>query len=68
MSQLYPLPIHAILFIAPIGRRDADSRIYPGAIESTAMLSQEPQPGLTELIDYLERRNVRMALCTRNFE
>ena len=38
------------------------------AIESEAMLSQEPQPGLGELIAYLESRNVRMALCTRNFE
>ena len=32
------------------------------------MLSQEPQPGLTELIEYLERRGVKMGLCTRNFE
>ena len=38
------------------------------AIESEAMTSQEPQPGLVELIEYLERRNVRMGLCTRNFE
>ena len=32
------------------------------------MLSQEPQPGLVELIQYLESREVRMGLCTRNFE
>ncbi len=38
------------------------------AIETSAMVHQEPQPGLDELIDYLERRNVRMGLCTRNFE
>ena len=32
------------------------------------MVSQEPQPGLHELITYLESRNVRMSLCTRNFD
>ncbi|KAI4119996.1 MAG: hypothetical protein LQ345_000255 [Seirophora villosa] len=38
------------------------------AIESAAMLQQEAQPGLHELISYLERRGVRMGLCTRNFD
>ena len=38
------------------------------AIESEAMVHQEPQPGLKELIEYLERRSIRMGLCTRNFE
>ncbi|KAL9019008.1 MAG: hypothetical protein Q9185_003659, partial [Variospora sp. 1 TL-2023] len=37
------------------------------AIESAAMVQQEAQPGLHELISYLERRGVRMGLCTRNF-
>lgn len=32
------------------------------------MLEQEAQPGLHELISYLESRGVRMGLCTRNFE
>ena len=32
------------------------------------MIKQEPQPGLLELISYLESRNVRMGLCTRNFD
>ncbi len=32
------------------------------------MVEQEPQPGLNELISYLEGRGVRMGLCTRNFE
>ena len=32
------------------------------------MVSQEPQPGLHELITYLESRNVPMGLCTRNFD
>ncbi|CAF9933950.1 hypothetical protein IMSHALPRED_009534 [Imshaugia aleurites] len=38
------------------------------AIESSAMVEQEPQPGLNELIAYLESRGVRMGLCTRNFD
>ena len=38
------------------------------AIESEAMLHQEPQPGLEELIGYLEKKRVRMGICTRNFE
>jgi len=38
------------------------------AIEREAMLAQQPQPGLVDLMDYLEKRNIRRALCTRNFE
>ncbi|KAL9589625.1 MAG: hypothetical protein Q9203_001576 [Teloschistes exilis] len=38
------------------------------AIERAAMAEQEPQPGLNELITYLENRKVRMGLCTRNFD
>jgi len=38
------------------------------AIESSAMLEQEPQPGLMELVEYLESKKMRMGLCTRNFE
>lgn len=37
-------------------------------IERTAMRDQQPQPGLLELMDYLQERGVRRALCTRNFE
>ena len=37
-------------------------------IEARAMLQQEAQPGLAELVEYLEARGVRMGLCTRNFE
>ncbi|KIY02819.1 uncharacterized protein Z520_01284 [Fonsecaea multimorphosa CBS 102226] len=37
------------------------------AIERNAMSSQRPQPGLQALMDYLTRRGVRKALCTRNF-
>ncbi|KAJ9253957.1 hypothetical protein DTO207G8_3818 [Paecilomyces variotii] len=38
------------------------------AIEREAMLKQQPQPGLVKLMDYIESRGMRRALCTRNFE
>ena len=38
------------------------------AIEATAMLKQQPQAGLMELMSYLEFRGVRKGICTRNFE
>ncbi|PWY95214.1 HAD superfamily hydrolase [Aspergillus sclerotioniger CBS 115572] len=38
------------------------------AIERTAMRTQQPQPGLVQLMDFLEERGVKRALCTRNFE
>ena len=37
-------------------------------IEREAMRHQRPQPGLNELITRLARWDVRLALCTRNFE
>ncbi|KAJ5086796.1 hydrolase [Penicillium alfredii] len=37
-------------------------------VEQRAMLEQQPQPGLVRLMDYLESRGLRRALCTRNFE
>lgn len=36
-------------------------------IEMAALTTQTPQPGLRALMDYLEQRNVKKALCTRNF-
>ncbi|KAJ5082788.1 hydrolase [Penicillium argentinense] len=38
------------------------------AVERRAMLDQQPQPGLSRLMEYLQSRGVRRALCTRNFE
>jgi phosphoglycolate phosphatase-like HAD superfamily hydrolase len=32
------------------------------------MVDQQPQPGLVKLMDYLQSRGLRLALCTRNFE
>ena len=37
-------------------------------IEGDAMRKQKPQPGLTELMEYLDQRKMRKAICTRNFE
>lgn len=38
------------------------------AIERQSMRSQVAQPGLTNLMAYLESRGVRKGICTRNFE
>jgi len=37
-------------------------------IERRAMKSQKPQPGLTDLMEYLQSRGVQKGICTRNFE
>jgi HAD superfamily hydrolase (TIGR01509 family) len=38
------------------------------AIERRAMKDQTPQPGLTELMSYLDERGLQKAICTRNFD
>lgn len=38
------------------------------SIERRAMVSQTPQPGLAALMDYLNSRTIRKAICTRNFD
>ncbi|KAJ5638050.1 hydrolase [Penicillium lividum] len=37
-------------------------------VERRAMIDQIPQPGLVGLMEYLQSRGLRRALCTRNFE
>lgn len=37
-------------------------------IESNAMVKQKAQPGLVTLMEYLDRKNILKAICTRNFE
>lgn len=37
-------------------------------IERTAMLKQVAQPGLAQLMAYLDSRGVRKGICTRNFD
>jgi len=38
------------------------------AVERRAMKVQKPQPGLKELMDYLDTRKLPKGICTRNFE
>lgn len=38
------------------------------AIERTAMTHQQPQPGLVELMTYLDARGLPKGICTRNFD
>ncbi|KAI1462714.1 HAD-like protein [Annulohypoxylon moriforme] len=38
------------------------------AIERVSMSQQVAQPGLTELMSYLDQRDIRKGICTRNFE
>jgi phosphoglycolate phosphatase-like HAD superfamily hydrolase len=38
------------------------------AIERAAMAGQVAQPGLVQLMDYLDANNVRKGICTRNFD
>ena len=37
-------------------------------IERNAMAAQKPQPGLVALMEYLQKKDVRKGICTRNFE
>ncbi|KAK0638720.1 HAD-like domain-containing protein [Cercophora newfieldiana] len=37
-------------------------------IERTAMTTQVAQPGLTQLMTYLDARGIRKGICTRNFD
>ncbi|KAF2125790.1 HAD-like protein [Dothidotthia symphoricarpi CBS 119687] len=47
-------------------QEDAQEKIR--AIERAAMKSQKPQAGLVELMDYLDSRNIKKGICTRNFD
>jgi len=38
------------------------------AIERTAMVSQVAQPGLVQLMSYLDSHGIRKGICTRNFD
>jgi beta-phosphoglucomutase-like phosphatase (HAD superfamily) len=38
------------------------------AIEREAMVSQEPQPGIVTLMEYLEAQKIPRGICTRNFD
>lgn len=59
LDHVYSLP-------TPEAQHEAMESIR--AIERAAMATQEPQPGLTELMSYLDSRGVQKGICTRNFD
>lgn len=59
LDHIYGLP-------SPEAQEDAHEQIR--TIERRAMLLQRPQPGLVELMSYLQSRGIRKAICTRNFD
>ena len=38
------------------------------SIERQAMANQVPQPGLVSLMEFLDQKGIRKAICTRNFD
>lgn len=59
LDHIYGLP-------TPEAREKAMESIR--AIERTAMVNQVAQPGLVELMRYLDSRNLPKGICTRNFQ
>jgi HAD superfamily hydrolase (TIGR01549 family) len=59
LDHIYALP-------TPEEREAAMEKIR--SIEREAMISQLPQPGLLQLMAYLERKQIPKAICTRNFD
>lgn len=52
--------------LPPSQQEEAQEKLR--AIEREAMASQKPQPGLITLMDHLQNRGIRKAICTRNFD
>ncbi|CAN8106170.1 unnamed protein product [Discula destructiva] len=59
LDHIYSLP-------TPAAREEAMDSVR--AIERTAMTSQAPQPGLVELMTYLDTHALPKGICTRNFD
>lgn len=59
LEHVYSLP-------TPEAREEAMESIRD--IERTAMASQQPQPGLVELMTYLDKRRIPKGICSRNFD
>lgn len=59
LDHIYSLP-------TPEAREEAMESIR--AIERDAMASQTPQPGLVELMTYLDTQKLPKGICTRNFD
>ncbi|KAL2264676.1 hypothetical protein VTJ83DRAFT_7186 [Remersonia thermophila] len=52
----------------PTPEAQADAMAVIRAIEREAIAHQRPQPGLRELMAYLDARGIRKGICTRNFD
>lgn len=48
-------------------KEEAEAQAKLQKIERAAMVSMEAQPGLTELMSFLEEQGVKKSICTRNF-
>ncbi|ROT34459.1 HAD-like protein [Sodiomyces alkalinus F11] len=59
LEHVYSLP-------TPEAREEAMETIR--AIEREAMAAQVAQPGLAEIMSYLDARGIRKGICTRNFD
>lgn len=55
-----------IYTLSPEDQETAFSKIQ--AIERRAMEQQEPQPGLVQLMEYLDSKGIKKAINTRNFD
>jgi phosphoglycolate phosphatase-like HAD superfamily hydrolase len=58
LDHIYSLPAQS--------QSEAHEKIE--AIERRAMVKQIPQPGLVELMKWLDKKGIPKAICTRNFE
>jgi phosphoglycolate phosphatase-like HAD superfamily hydrolase len=56
------------IYSLPTPEAQATAMASIRAIEQEAMRLQTPQPGLVKLMTYLDSRNVRKGICTRNFD
>ncbi|CAK7266575.1 hypothetical protein SEPCBS119000_002100 [Sporothrix epigloea] len=56
------------IYALPTAEKQHEAMESVRNIERAAMASQEAQPGLAALMDYLDARGVPKAICTRNFE
>ena len=52
----------------PVGPQQDAAYESISELERVAMKEMVPQKGLLELMDYLDLRGVKKAICTRNFE
>jgi HAD superfamily hydrolase (TIGR01549 family) len=56
------------IYALPSAEAQEDAHEQIRTIERRAMVLQRSQPGLVELMSYLQSRGIRKAICTRNFD